>query len=101
MPRNRTKYQAKREHELTAGELLDVCGPSDTALQRTTRIGPTANEKKQRRREMELANRARRIGRIVRANRQMIQPPAPAWQLAPIPSSATRPKRGAAVLGEV
>ena len=75
MPRNRTKYQSKREHELSPGEILDACGPSDAAIQRAQRLGPTKQEKKQRRRSLELVDRFRRIGRMVRAFRRATQPP--------------------------
>jgi len=65
MPRNRTVYQAKREHELTAGEILDVCGPSWKATKRAACVIPSRRERKRSRRELttweKIGRRVRRI----------------------------------------
>lgn len=82
MPRNRTKYQAKREHELTAGELLDVCGPSWEAMKRDENPSPSRRERKRARRVM---TRWERIGTrvtAIRAARRLAQPDGPDLEAA-------------------
>ena len=66
MPRNRTKYQAKREHRLTAGEILDTCGPSAAAMKREANPAPS---RRGRNRGRGVLTRWENIGRRVRVIR--------------------------------
>jgi len=73
MPRNRTKYQAKREHELTPGELLDVCGPSWEAIKRAENPVPSRRERKRARRVLTRWEKIGRRIKVIRSARRMDQ----------------------------